>query len=233
MHIRSLALWILASLTAVAHGSAQAQALQLPAPVGYVNDFAHVIPPDKVAAISAIIDDVKAKSGGEIVVVTLPDLKGRPVEEVGLEIGRQWAVGKKGNPGQPAKNTGVILLVVPKETSADGQGHIRTEVGFGAEGFLTDATTGEFRDLAIPYFRNRDYGSGILLMVDSIAAHFANEFNFQVNPNVQPQMRSRCSDAATRVAAFRRSSGSSCSFSSYRWSPAAVAAAGACRSSCR
>ncbi len=188
MHIRALALFVFASLTAVARGSAQAQGLQLPAPVGYVNDFAHVIPADKAAAISAIIDDVKAKSGGEIVVVTLPDLKGRPVEEVGLQIGRQWGVGTKGNPGDPARNTGVILLVVPKETSADGSGHIRTEIGFGAEGFLTDGTTGEFRDLAIPYFRNRDYGSGILLMVDSIAAHFANEYKFQVNPNVQPQI---------------------------------------------
>jgi uncharacterized protein len=188
VHIRALALFVFASLTAAARGSAQAPGLQLPAPVGYVNDFAHVIPPDKAAAISAIIDDVKAKSGGEIVVVTLPDLKGRPVEEVGLQIGRQWGVGRKGNPGDPARNTGVILLVVPKETSADGSGHIRTEVGFGAEGFLTDATTGEFRDLAIPYFKNRDYGSGILLMVDSIAAHYANEFKFQVNPNVQAQI---------------------------------------------
>src|SRR5262249_2647938 len=103
--------------------------------------------------------------------------------------GRQWGVGRKGNPGDPARNTGVILLVVPKETSADGNGHVRTEVGFGAEGFLTDATTGEFRDLAIPYFMNRDYGSGILLMVDRIAAHYAKEFNFQVNPSVQPQLR--------------------------------------------
>ena len=115
MHIRALALFVFASLTAMARGSAQAQGLQLPAPVGYVNDFAHVIPPDKAAAISAIIDDVKAKSGGEIVVVTLPDLKGRPVEEVGLQIGRQWGVGRKGNPGDPARNTGVILLVVPKK----------------------------------------------------------------------------------------------------------------------
>ena len=35
-----------------------------------------------------------------------------------------------------------MLLVVPKETSADGSGHIRTEIGFGAEGFLTDAHDG-------------------------------------------------------------------------------------------
>ena len=93
-----------------------AQGLQLPAPFGYVNDFAHIIPADKAATISRIIDDVRQKSGGEIVVVTLPDLQGRPIEEVSLNIGRQWKVGGNGKPGDPARNTGVIILVVPKET---------------------------------------------------------------------------------------------------------------------
>src|SRR6476620_9762773 len=78
--------------------AATPQALQIPAPVGYVNDFANVIPPAQKATIGRIIDDVRAKSGGEIVVVTLPDLKGRPVEEIGLRIGREWKVGTKGNP---------------------------------------------------------------------------------------------------------------------------------------
>ena len=60
-----------------------------------------------------VIDDVRAKSGGEIVVVTLPDLGGRPIEEVSLAIGRQWKVGQNGKPGDPARNTGVIILLVP------------------------------------------------------------------------------------------------------------------------
>jgi uncharacterized protein len=157
------------------------QTIQLPQPVGYVNDFAHVIPAANAATIQSIIDDVRAKSGGEIVVVTLPDLGGRPIEEVGLQIGRQWKVGQNGKPGDPARNTGVILLVVPKETSKDGSGHVRTEVGFGAEGFLTDATTGEFRDEAIPYFQRQDYGGGIELMTLRIAQRYANEFHFQLD----------------------------------------------------
>jgi len=140
------------------------QAFQIPAPQGYVNDFAHIIPAANASMMSRIIDDVRAKSGGEIVVVTLPDLGGRPVEEVSLRIGREWKVGSNAKPGDAARNTGVIILVVPKETSSDGQGHVRTEVGFGAEGFLTDAMTGQLRDAAIPYFRNRDYGTGIEVM---------------------------------------------------------------------
>src|ERR1043166_2640920 len=88
--------------------AAQLGQIQLPTPVGYVNDFAHVIPADAAARIERIIQDVRTKSGGEIVVVTLPDLNGRDPADVALQIGRQWKVGKAGGPGDRAKNTGVI-----------------------------------------------------------------------------------------------------------------------------
>jgi len=155
--------------------------LQIPAPVGFVNDFAHVIADDKAARIQRIIEDVRAKSGGDIAVVTLPDLKGRDEAEVALRIGRAWGVGSKGNPGDPARNRGVVILVVPKETSSDGRGHVRIENGLGAEGFLTDATSGEILDEALPYLRQADYASAIELMTLRVAERFANEFNFQLD----------------------------------------------------
>ena len=67
-------------LFALAARVAPAQQLQIPQPIGYVNDFAHIIPDANQATMQAIIADVRAKSGGEIVVVTLPDLGGRPIE---------------------------------------------------------------------------------------------------------------------------------------------------------
>src|SRR5205823_2565694 len=79
------------------------QQLSIPAPQGYVNDFAGVVPAASVQRIQRIIDDVRAKSGGEIVVVTLRDLAGRDKADVALQIGRQWGVGKKGNPGDVAR----------------------------------------------------------------------------------------------------------------------------------
>src|ERR1043166_8330238 len=132
------------------------QGIQLPSPQGYVNDFAHVIQPANVQRISAIVDDVRAKSGGEIVVVTLPDLGTRDVADVAREIGRQWKVGAAGKPGDRARNTGVIILVVPKESSKEGRGHLRIETGRGAEGFITDATSGAIQDEALPLFRAGD-----------------------------------------------------------------------------
>ncbi len=157
------------------------QGIQLPQPVGYVNDFANVIPPANAQRIERIIEDVKTKSGGEIVVVTMSKLNGRDIADVAREIGRQWKVGAKGNVGDPAKNAGVIVMVVPKESSDDGQGHIRIETGYGAEGFITDATAGEIRDEALPDFKAQDYGSGIELMTLRVAERFAGEFHFTVD----------------------------------------------------
>ncbi|MEX0912471.1 MAG: TPM domain-containing protein, partial [Gemmatimonadota bacterium] len=89
---------------------AEAQ-LQLPSPVGYVNDFAGVIPDADAQRMERLIDEVRAKSGGEIVVVTLPSLEGRTRDEVALQIGREWAIGRVGEPGDAARNTGAVILV--------------------------------------------------------------------------------------------------------------------------
>src|ERR1043165_7097647 len=87
------------------------QTFTLPQPVGYVNDFAQVLDAGTKARIEAIANDVKTKSGGEIVVVTLNDLGGRSVEEIGLRIGREWKVGASENVGDRARNAGTIILV--------------------------------------------------------------------------------------------------------------------------
>src|SRR5688572_9053720 len=99
----------------------QVPGLQLPAPTGYVNDLAGVLPADAEARIDRMVQAVRTASGGEIAVVTMSDLGGRDVSDVALEIGRQWGVGAKGSIGDPTRNAGAVVLIVPKETAADGR----------------------------------------------------------------------------------------------------------------
>ncbi|MBI3082343.1 MAG: TPM domain-containing protein, partial [Gemmatimonadetes bacterium] len=149
--------------------------------MGYVNDFADVIPAEREAQIARIVEEVQAKSGGEIVVVTLASLAGRTRDEVALEIGRQWKVGRKGEPGDPGRNTGAVVLVVPKETSPDGRGHVKIETGLGTSTFLTAAEAGRIADdHMLPRFREGDYGTGILHGVGALAAAFAERFGFEL-----------------------------------------------------
>src|SRR2546430_2499346 len=82
--------------------------LQIPAPSGYVNDFAHVLSPEAQARIGQIAQQVHDRSGGEIAIVTLPDLGGRPVEEISLRILREWGVGAKAPIGNRTRNAGIV-----------------------------------------------------------------------------------------------------------------------------
>jgi uncharacterized protein len=157
------------------HGS------QMPQPVGLVNDFAHVIPAGEADRITQIANDVRTKSRGEIAVVTLSDIGDRDPSDVGVALIRQWKIGKAGNPGDPTRNAGAVILVVPKETNSDGRGRCWITTGSGAEGFITDADAGDMCRDAIPDFRNHDYGAGIALLTYETAQRFAKEYNFTVD----------------------------------------------------
>jgi uncharacterized protein len=152
--------------------------LQLPPPEGYVNDFAHVIDPAYVDSMQAVIDDVHQKSGGEIVVVTLPSLEGRPVEEVALQIGREWKIGQKGGPTDRNRNTGVVVLLGMQEHAW------RIETGTGTMTFIPAAEAGRIgRDVMVPEIRNGNVGRALFLAVDSLGEAYARQYGFQLAPS--------------------------------------------------
>lgn len=166
--------------------SLAAQELTLPAPRGLLNDFASVVPADRAARIEAIAQRVREASQGEIAVVTLADIRGRAVGDVALRIGREWGVGAKGEAGDPAKNAGVVVLLVPKESSSDGKGHISITTGRGVEGFITDAIAGDIRREATPFFQQRDYGAGLELITVRLAERYAAQYGFALDGAAAP-----------------------------------------------
>ena len=162
---------------------------QIPPPRGLVNDFAGVIPAEAVARMERIAQDVRAKTQGEMAIVTLSDLGGRDKSDIALRIGREWKVGKMSEIGERSRNAGVVILVVPKESSSDGQGACRIETGQGAEGFITDATAGEICREAIRFFQQRDYGAGMEWITQRVAQRFAQEFNVVLDTSVASTVR--------------------------------------------
>lgn len=158
----------------------------IPAPSGLVNDFANVLDAATVARITRIAEDVRTKSRGEMAIVTLPDLAGRDVADVALRIGRDWKVGKVGSPGDPTRNAGAVILLVPKETNSDNRGRCFVLTGQGTEGFITDATAGEICREATPAFIQRDYAGGLELVTLRVAERFATEFGFSLDTALVP-----------------------------------------------
>ncbi len=126
--------------------------------------------------MEAVIAEVREKTRGEIAVVTLADIGDRSASDVALQIGREWGVGAKGDPGDRARNGGVVLLLVPRKNHQPGTGDVFISVGRGAEGFLTDAGAGRIRDAMLPMLATEDYGQALALGVDLIAQAFAAEF---------------------------------------------------------
>ena len=96
-------------------------------------------------------------SSRQLVVATVPDLQGYPIEDYGYRLGRAWGL------GQEEANNGAILLVAPNER------RVRIEVGYGLEPILTDALShGIIEDRILPRFRDNDYPGGIAAGADAI-----------------------------------------------------------------
>ncbi|MEA3015876.1 MAG: uncharacterized protein QOI38_598 [Sphingomonadales bacterium] len=123
---------------------------QLPALTGRVVDQADVIPPEREQALTAALAAVEREAGPQFVVVTVPSLGGRPIEEVGVELGRRWGI------GDARRDDGVLLIVAPNERK------VRIEVGYGLEASLRDERCAEIIDRDIlPRFREGDLVGGI------------------------------------------------------------------------
>ncbi len=157
------------------------------APVGYVSDFANILPAERVSLLTRIAEDVKAKSGGEIAIVTMADIGDRQASEIALQIGRQWKVGQNDAIGARSRNAGVVILLVPKETNSSGRGSCRIEVGQGSEGFITDGMSGEICREATVFFQQQEYARGLTVVTMRVAERYAQEFGFALDTTLVPR----------------------------------------------
>ena len=134
-----------------------AHALTFPELTGRVVDEANILDAATRQAITEKLAAVEAKSGDQIVVVTLKSLQGTSIEDYGYQLGRHWAIGQK------VRDNGALLVVAPNERK------VRIEAGYGLEGALTDAVTRLIIQNAIlPRFRANDFAGGIVRGVDDI-----------------------------------------------------------------
>jgi len=173
-------------LAPLAQSPAQAP-FQVPAYTGYVNDFAGVLTPDTRASLTSLAERINAATRGDLVIVTIADIGDRAASDVALDIGRQWKVGANAAIGDRARNAGVVILLVPKETSSTNRGSCRIEVGQGSEGFITDGTSGTICREATPFFAQRDYSRGVELVAARVAQLYAREFNVSLDGIAVPQ----------------------------------------------
>lgn len=134
-----------------------------PDPVGYVNDFAGVIPDRDEAGISAIATELEQKTGAELAVAAVPTTGGVDIHDYSVGMYMQWGIGKAD------KDNGILIVAAIE----DRQLWIKT--GYGLEGTITDALAhAVYRDILRPAFRKGEYGQGFLKAVEVVATAVAD-----------------------------------------------------------
>jgi len=152
-----------------------------------VVDQANLLPPDREAALTGRLEALERSTSRQLVVVTVPQLQGYPIEDFGFRLGEAWKIGDK------EADNGAILLVALAEKK------IRIEVGDGLEPILTDAMSGLIiRDTIRPKFQAGDFPGGIEAGTEAIIAQL------QAPPEVAEQ---KALEAQRQQSASRRSAG--------------------------
>jgi uncharacterized protein len=142
-----------------------AQERNLPELTQPVNDFAHIIDSTSAREMDRVIRTLKAASGDVIVVATVPTLEPyADINEYGVKLFENHGRGI----GDKGKDNGLLIVVALKERQ------VRIEVGYDLEQWVTDGYAGETRrEFMNPLFRQGQYGPGLLVGTERLAARIA------------------------------------------------------------
>lgn len=144
-----------------------------PQPSGYVTDQTGTLDAGSVQRITEVAERLRAATGAELAVAVLKSIGDRAAVDVAVAIGRAWGVGAKAAIGDPRRNTGLVILLVPKRADDPNSGQIFIAPGQGLEGIVTDLQAGRVRDAMLPFFRGGNYGAGLEQGVRQLAGLIA------------------------------------------------------------
>jgi len=136
-------------------------------------DMANVVSTEARNTIEDIASEVRRKSKGDIVVVTMQSLGGATPDSVAAVLTQFWDVGYRGMPDDPANDTGVLVLLSldEREFSIQVQDGMRA---FFPEAAIRDLVTSK----VVEPFRAGDYSTGLVETVRGVAQVFAQRFQF-------------------------------------------------------
>ena len=141
---------------------APATAQTFPKFTGLVVDAANVLPPETKAALTQKLEALQKNTKRQLVVATIPDLQGYPLDEYGYKLGRTWGVGLRD------VNNGVILFIAPNEPA--GHRGPRIEVGRGLEPIITDALSSVIiQQEMMPKLKAGDVPGAMIAGTDALA----------------------------------------------------------------
>jgi len=148
----------LAFLTFLIFALPSAWAFNAPAFQGDVLDEAGIFSEAERDTLLQRIKELRENSDIWAAVYVAKSLQGESIEGAAVDTFEKWKLGQKG------KDNGVLVLVVPSERK------VRIEVGYGLEGFITDAFSRRVIDnIYKPAFRDQRFADGLMEGFDAMA----------------------------------------------------------------
>jgi uncharacterized protein len=124
----------------------------------WVSDMARVIDASTEAKLNSLLASLERRTTAEMAVVTIRSTDGSTPKQFATRLFNRWGIGKR------AKDNGVLMLVV-----MDAR-RMEVETGNGMESILPNARVQMIlEDEAVPFFKNDEYGAGILAGVEVLA----------------------------------------------------------------
>ncbi|WP_260432117.1 YgcG family protein [Zymomonas mobilis] len=124
----------------------------------YVVDDAHILSSQEEKQLNSELAIIEAKSGHQMVVVTLNDLQGYDLRDYGYRLGRYWKI------GHAKINDGLIFLVYTNHNQDHGR-KVSVEVGYGLEGQIPDALAFTLLHQKVTPVMKKDPKKGIAIAV--------------------------------------------------------------------
>ena len=148
-----------------------------------VTDLAGLLAPEELQALDARVRAVRDETGVQMAVLTVPALPvGMPIEDFSLQVADQWG-------GGSARDDGLLVTMAWRDRRS------RIEVGYGLEGYVTDAEAGQLLQDAAPYLRANDTAGALGLVVDGLHGQVAS-----LRPGEGPSVWRRAYGAGLRWA---------------------------------
>ncbi len=133
-------------------------AADVPQYVGYVNDYANAL--NNAQSLEAELQNLDSNTSIEFAIITLKEI---PADETrdsyAYKIFNTWGIGKAN------QDNGLLFLMIVNQSSGN---RMRLEIGYGLEGYITDAAAGRILDAALPYYETGNYSAASQAVVSGV-----------------------------------------------------------------
>jgi uncharacterized protein len=148
---------------------------------GAVSDYAGVIDTSTSAQITDLSTRLHQATGDWLAVATVKTVA--PFADAQSYAVKMFQNGGRGL-GEGKSDNGILILLAVQERQ------VRIEVGYGLEEYVTDGFSGETsRNVMVPYFKQQDYGGGLLAGAQAVAARIAEKRGVQIPGVAAPASR--------------------------------------------